>query len=581
MFNICVVGMPFVGKTTIVELICKMYDMISFSMSLELKKRNNNKKMKELGDYPKIILDNFIRDNKIHGRGFVVDYIKTSAGLFDVYEIFNKHELLLPIIIYVEDDNIYSLLKKAVKREIKNETIPYQNLHTNSDKGLSSQKLMNLEELAPGETKTDVNEIDDDELINNCMFIINNAYNRIKKYIYIQNDIDTSKIPWNNTITNDDNTKNTIIEQIEEITGTYINNINVNFTNFIKNEDKRENQIEGYGYSDCTDAIQIHASPKYSINTKSYFGGLIEKYFEERNYEYMEYINSIAENKRILRWISTLINIKKNDQLYFPGEMVYSMDNKSVENVILREYMVSLKLDGVRFLLCSDKTNIYFINRSFDIYKGAINKTYNHNVIFDGELIKCKYNKYWYIIFDVLYFDNMTLPMDVLEKLYMVKDIPFYNEEYVENDITIVKKMYYNKMETPKLIKFKSIYPGDGLIFTPINPSNPTYKWKKTHTFDFRLMKIKNNFKLYAYNGYREVEFVNCIINNNNMDLNKYVNKIVECYEYKNRGKNNKRIYEIKNIRTDKNRPNKIQVIANTTKLSECDLLKHFYSFRK
>lgn len=305
---------------------------------------------------------------------------------------------------------------------------------------------------------------------------------------------------------------------------------------------------------------------------------IIKNYFNERKYIHLDLVTSVAENKKILNSLNKRINIKKGDNLFFPGEMVYSMDNRSVERVISNDYMVSQKLDGIRFLLYYNDDNIYFINRSFDIYKKITKKTYKCNAIFDGEFIKCRYGKYWYIIFDVLYYNDMILPKDVSQKLNIINQIPFYNNYNIDDDddIIIVKKIYYNKNETPQLIKFKSIYPGDGLIFTPVDPLHPTYKWKKIHTFDFRLVKNNNIYKLYAYNGYKEVEFLNCIIYNDGLNLDEYVDKIVECYEHNKRGKNNKRIYEIKNIRTDKNKPNKIQMIINTTKLSEYDLLKYF-----
>lgn len=510
MLNICVIGMPFVGKTFIVNLLCEMYDMIPFSMSSELKKINNDKKMNELGEFPKIILDKFIDDNKNMCKGFVIDYLKTSAGVNDIKEIFDKYKLSFPLILFINDDDMCSLIKKAIYREI------------------SEKNNQNMEEV--------IRNV-------NCV----NIHNRIKKYINLQCDIDKLLDPWNNVINNNENN---IVEQIEYYVGEKTNNL-IDISLDIKKNLKKngiENEIEN----------------------------IIHDFFKERKYDHLNFVFSIDDNKKIINWLDKLVKIKKGDQLFFPGEMVYSMDNKSVERVIYNEYMVSLKLDGVRFLLCVYDNDIYFINRSFDIYKSTTDKKYNHVAIFDGELIKCKYNKYWYIIFDVLYYDDIKLPADVLKKLYIIDDIPFYNDCYIEDKIIIVKKMYYNKFETPSLIKFKSIYPGDGLIFTPNNPSNPTYKWKKIHTFDFRLMKINNVYKLYAYDGRKEVEFVNCIIINKNINLDEYVNKIVECYEQNNRTKNNKRIYEIKNVRTDKNKPNKIQMIVNTTKLSENELLKYF-----
>lgn len=522
MLNICVIGMPYVGKTYIVNLLCKMYDLIPFYMSSELKKIKNDKKMNELGEYPKKMLDKFIEDNKYLSKGFAIDYLKTSVGINDIEEVFNKHKLSFPIILFINDDNMFNLIKKAIYREIV-----YQNNQDNNSMDVMRDVMRNV----------------------NCT----NAHNRIKKYINLQHDINRLSKPWNNFINIDENN---IVEQIEHYIGKNTNNINDNLIN-------EENNI-------------------LLIENKNEIENITNVYFNERKYDNLEFILSIDENKKIINWLGKLIEIKKGDQLFFPGEMVYSMDNKSVERVIYNDYMVSLKLDGVRFLLCNCDNGIYFINRSFDIYKKTTYKKYNHIAIFDGELIKCKYNKYWYIIFDVLYYDGINLQMDVLKKLYLIENIPFYNENCVEDDITIVKKMYYNKFETPSLIKFKSIYPGDGLIFTPSNPSNPTYKWKKIHTFDFRLMKINNVYKLYAYNGHKEVEFVNCIIHKNNkLNLDDYVNKIVECYEHNNRTNNNKRIYEIKNIRTDKNKPNKIQMIVNTTKLSEYDLLKYFRYYEK
>ena len=515
MLNICVIGMPFVGKTFIVNLLCEMYNMIPFFMSLELKKINNDKKMNELGECPKNILDKFIEDNKNMCKGFVIDYLKTSAGINDIKEIFDKHKLSFPLILFIDDDNMCSLIKKAIHREI------------------SEKNNQNI-----GEVNGNIN----------CVSI----HNRIKKYINFQCDIDKSLNPWNNVINNNENK---IVEQIEYYVGKKTNNLSDILLDITKN--LTENEIEN--------KIQ---------NT-------INIFFRERNYDYLDFVFSIDDNKKIINWLNKLIKIKKGDQLFFPGEMVYSMDNKSVERVIYNDYMVSLKLDGVRFLLCIYNNDIYFINRSFDIYKSTMDKKYNHVAVFDGELVKCKYNKYWYIIFDVLYYDGIELPTDVFKKLYIIDDIPFYNDFYTEDKITIVKKMYYNKYDTPSLIKFKSIYPGDGLIFTPNNPSNPTYKWKKIHTFDFRLIKINNVYKLYAYDGRKEVEFVNCIIFNKNINLDEYVNKIVECYEHNNRTKNNKRIYEIKNVRTDKNKPNKIQMIVNTTKLSENELLKYFRYYGK
>lgn len=118
MLNICVIGMPFSGKTTIINLLCQMYNIIPFSMSSELKKINNNKKMSELGDSPKNILNAFIENNKSLCGGFAIDYLKTSIGINDIEEIFNKNNLSFPIILFINDDNILNLFKKAIYREI-------------------------------------------------------------------------------------------------------------------------------------------------------------------------------------------------------------------------------------------------------------------------------------------------------------------------------------------------------------------------------------------------------------------------------------------------------------------------------
>jgi hypothetical protein len=169
-----------------------------------------------------------------------------------------------------------------------------------------------------------------------------------------------------------------------------------------------------------------------------------------------------------------------------------------------KEYSVTLKLDGIRYMLfVTSKRDMYLVTRNMKFIE--IKEQEEHNIppnsLFDGEL----YNNSTYYIFDVIYMNEVDVSgYSLLDRYSIYSNIKSKDNGGV---ISIKPKRHYFASDRQDLYKIsrklisKSKMDNDGLIFTPMY-GKEIYKWKPIITIDLKIKKqINNKWKLYASNN--------------------------------------------------------------------------------
>lgn len=256
--------------------------------------------------------------------------------------------------------------------------------------------------------------------------------------------------------------------------------------------------------------------------------------------------NILKELYEILKIIkNTTVPISKKEEFFVINEYkkllgikyatslenrnVISLDVYHIINYIPNRYAVTDKADGERFFLFSTINGIYLLSNTLSIKKInlSIDDKKYYNMILDGEFVKNKDNKNIFLVFDLVYFNNIDyrynnnytlknrlttlnniidkcfgtfipfvdyashnndLELDLIKKYYTKELKKYWNEfnkifEKYDNDIFITRKLYFipygiNSCEVfmyadmiYKLYIYDSLtpYAQDGIIYTPIN----------------------------------------------------------------------------------------------------------------
>jgi len=297
------------------------------------------------------------------------------------------------------------------------------------------------------------------------------------------------------------------------------------------------------------------------------------------------------KNKQFINYLIKNINFNynvKGNELTFPAPQPVSIEKKNFSKLTEYKYNISLKLDGVRFLMYfikdkHDKNQCIIINRALNFYNIIIHAedTLYNGTLLDGEIIYNSVDNKW----DFVVHDALILCGNKINKLchsMRLSDTKCCLESFLinnENNVLNIKVKEFLRFENfADFIKdvYKKSENNDGIIFMPENLpviSGTQYsmlKWKpeNKHTFDFLLKESDIGLEAYVFHLGNLNIFANIHVKTEqgkefiekSKQLDNYKNDcIVECTFDKD--KNN---FCPILVRTDKTHPNSLRTIERT-----------------
>jgi len=287
----------------------------------------------------------------------------------------------------------------------------------------------------------------------------------------------------------------------------------------------------------------------------------------------------------------------------FPGSQPVSMDNQNIGLLADREYMVSWKADGARYMLYIEGENeCYFIDRDNTVFRIDGIKFFKRkefpkhlvNTLLDGEMIVDAVEGKSiarYLIYDIITFEGQEVGQTDFRRRMLCIDkelIGPRERAKTENVIDralepfgVRKKDFWELRDTHKIFedKFTQHLPHeiDGLIFQPVpdkyiaGQCNVTLKWKPpTHnSVDFRLKIVVEDrpgmlrtTSGHLFVGGFDPPFAQMKATK---QLKEYNNKIIECTFDMTTNQ-----WQFMRERTDKSFPN-----SYNTAMAVCHSIKH------
>ena len=325
-------------------------------------------------------------------------------------------------------------------------------------------------------------------------------------------------------------------------------------------------------------------------------------------------VSSASEINQLIDTVRQMTGWTARDP--FPGAQPVSMTIANYRFLEARDYMVSWKADGTRYMmLILDESRIYFMDRKASFFridgikfprKSAPND-HLKNTLLDGEMVIDRIDKHKtcprYLIYDVVVFENELVCQSDFKKRISV-----INEEIIEPRTEGLKagrlnrnsepfgirwKSFWKMVETKKLLDPKGFLKGlghetDGLIFQPVDEpysggtDENILKWKEEslNSIDFKVM-IENTHHqgmlpekfacLTVIDGNRFIAMDKIkLLKSNRSYWEEYANQIVECTLIKPNATNPKPEWKVLRIRTDKPNPNSYK-----TAISVMESIKH------
>lgn len=315
-------------------------------------------------------------------------------------------------------------------------------------------------------------------------------------------------------------------------------------------------------------------------------------------------IGRLIKNKNFIDYLTKNINYNynvKSKDLTFPAPQPVSIEKKDFTKLKQYEYYISLKLDGVRFLMYfikdkNSKNQCIVVNRAYNFFNISIEAedTIYNGTLLDGEIIYDNNNKKW----DFVVHDALILCGNKINKLShstRLNDTKCCIESFItfseNNTLNITVKEFYPFKEFSNFIEnvYNKSENNDGIIFMPENLpviSGTQYsmlKWKpeNKHSFDFLLKEVEFGLEAYVFH----LGSINIFANihekseqgkefiEKSKHLDNYKNEcIVECDFDKNKNNFNPIM-----VRTDKTHPNSLRTIERTLfNISENIQIKDF-----
>lgn len=295
-------------------------------------------------------------------------------------------------------------------------------------------------------------------------------------------------------------------------------------------------------------------------------------------------IDGVIDVKLLQELKSTLLGFwpnRKNNN--FPGALPVSIERKNFDAIKKYPYVISLKSNGIRFLLMAYNRNVYLIDRLFNFYKTKQN--FNINIygsspvdtcglLLDGEMMPPTEDNadIVYIIHDCLCVFSKDITKEYFTDRYdsIKSAVSLWSQEDSDFKIKIKKFYIYNDL-TREIIE-KADHDIDGLIFTPIKfgvgtgTQHTLFKWKYKHTFDFLINDENNEYVSYVYDKNVLIKYAS--VKKRNVKFSKLLKK--NCPEFKS-GDVVECIYNVQDdnfeplfVRKDKAHPNNSYTIEKT-----------------
>jgi mRNA-capping enzyme len=295
-------------------------------------------------------------------------------------------------------------------------------------------------------------------------------------------------------------------------------------------------------------------------------------YDSRKKKPFMEGVNGVKEvtNPSQIRFVQQkcqeLCQFRKNG---FPGSQPVSMDNNNKHFISEKEYMVSWKADGNRYMMFVVGANqIYFIDRDNTVFfvegitfpKRKDSSKHLENTLMDGEMILDVVNGHKvprYLIYDIITYESQNVGgTDFRRRLLCIdKEIIGPREKAKEEGIIdrsrepfgIRKKDFWELRDTFKIFgdnfKRNLTHEIDGLIFQPVadpylaGRCDSVLKWKPPshNSVDFKLRIYREERpgmlktmigNLYVGPPNNKMPFATMKVKK---DLKEYDNKIIEC----------------------------------------------------
>lgn len=300
----------------------------------------------------------------------------------------------------------------------------------------------------------------------------------------------------------------------------------------------------------------------------------------------------LIKNKQFINYLIKTINLHyqiKGNDLTFPAPQPVSLERKDFEKLQKYQYSVSLKLDGIRFLLYfirdkNERNQCILINRALNFYSVYLDveQSMFNGTLLDGELIyNNQFNRWDFSVHDAIILNGNKinkLPHSIRlsdTRLCLNSYVNYYNDN---NIFHIYVKYFYSfdNFEVFKKEVFDQSENNDGVIFMPENLpiiSGTQYsmlKWKpeKKHTFDFLVKESDIGLEAYVFHMSNLKLFAN--IHNKTTEGKTFIDNCKELTNYKNecivectfdKSINN---FNPILIRTDKTHPNSLRTIERT-----------------
>ena len=287
----------------------------------------------------------------------------------------------------------------------------------------------------------------------------------------------------------------------------------------------------------------------------------------------------------------------------FPGSQPVSMDKNNIGLLQEREYMVSWKADGTRYMLMiNGADDCYFVDRDNVVFKIDGIKFFKRKefpkhletTLLDGEMILDVVNGVKiarYLIYDIITFESQEVGSCDFRRRILCIDKEIIGprerakgEGVIDRNLEpfgVRKKDFWEVRDTYKIFGenfTKNLsHEIDGLIFQPVpdpyiaGQCNVALKWKppSLNSVDFRLKIIMDDRpgmlrKLigYLFVGGKDTFFDTIKVSK---DIKQYDNKIIECsYDL------NTRQWRFMRERTDKSFPNSFN-----TAVSVCESIRN------
>ncbi|PRP74459.1 hypothetical protein PROFUN_06588 [Planoprotostelium fungivorum] len=316
--------------------------------------------------------------------------------------------------------------------------------------------------------------------------------------------------------------------------------------------------------------------------------------------------------------------LHQNARVDFPGSMPVNFRRKHFAEIQKKEYYVSEKTDGMRYLMVVTREGVYMCTRRYEFQSVPGASILCHlfpDSIFDGEMVKYEREKdrQMYLLFDVILYegDNVSQKF-VPDRLAMIGAAVGKWRYHMGKNPTdkfpfeFTGKVFKDKSEIRDLLKLMREHNGerffedrsrhhktDGLVFTCrnepylIRSAHSMYKWKYSDklSVDFRVVIERDNRLKFYVTSRRDSPEVEYNIEPKLSNRDELVRDIQSHERTRREQRDYGTIAELKydpwesswvycNLRGDKTTPNHISILLDTLEVLSENVTTNEITFR-